>query len=150
MLRQVSVSVCIFLLHIHRLWILTPCKDKFLTNKTNLSSPELCCILHQEQGSSASTDWLRLKEWSSSSQEDCGLALPRIFVSDTMPATFLCHLLTTAVMQSAAIEKSSPAVRRPASVGRHSKQAPSKLFRVAIQTETPSPNILGTPLQEHT
>lgn len=45
------------------------------------------------------------------------LSSPRTFVSDTMPATFLCHQLTIAAdMQSAATEKSSPAVRRPASV----------------------------------
>lgn len=59
-----------------------------------------------------------------------------LYVYDMMPDTFLCHQLDVAAdVQSAAIEKFSPAVRRPASVGRRLKAAPSKLLHAAVPTE---------------
>lgn len=115
-------------------------QDKLILTWTLLHSPT-------GAGSSASTGWSHPKEQSSSSQEDGGLALPGLLFLTrcqlhssvtSLPLQPICNLQ----LLRSPVQLSGDRILF--------KQAPSKLFHGAVQTEASSPKLLGAPLQEHT
>lgn len=83
-MSPISAPWCIFSLHIHRLWKLTSCKATDFWQTRQTSAPEF-----SDKSRIISLDELHLREWSSSSEDNCSLALLRIFVPSWHDASYI-------------------------------------------------------------